>query len=121
MPGGRLWFAIATKSRFVSESTISCWRWARLCLWDQSSADLSDRSCSLGGRWYGAAHPFLLRLVIRPVRILHDGLRRMAGDDLGVRVPAEQQDEFGMLARGFNRMAEHLQTVYATLEETRHQ
>lgn len=60
---------------------------------------------------------FFLRLVIRPVRILHDGLRRMAGDDLGVRVPAEQQDEFGMLARGFNRMAEHLQTVYATLEE----
>lgn len=60
---------------------------------------------------------FFFRLVIRPVGVLHDGLRRMAGDDLGVRLPADRKDEFGMLARGFNRMAEHLQEVHSTLEE----
>lgn len=60
---------------------------------------------------------FFFVLVIRPVDHLHDGIRRMAGDDLTVRLPVETQDEFGVLASGFNRMAEHLEEVYATLEE----
>jgi two-component system nitrate/nitrite sensor histidine kinase NarX len=60
---------------------------------------------------------FFFVLVIRPVGHLHDGLRRMAGDDFSVRLPVETQDEFGVLASGFNRMAEHLQGVYDTLEE----
>jgi len=29
----------------------------------------------------------------------------------------ESEDEFGDLARGFNRMAAHLQDLYATLEQ----
>lgn len=60
---------------------------------------------------------FFFVLVIRPVDHLHDGMVRMAGGDLSVRLPIETEDEFGTLARGFNDMAGSLQTVYATLEE----
>lgn len=60
---------------------------------------------------------FLLRLVIRPVNVLHAGMQRMTGNDLTVRLPVSSDDELGGLASGFNLMAEHLQSVYATLED----
>jgi len=60
---------------------------------------------------------FFIRLVIRPVGVLHAGMRRMIGNDLSVRLPANSDDELGGLARGFNQMAEHLQTVHGTLED----
>lgn len=60
---------------------------------------------------------FFFVLVIRPVDHLHHGIRRMAANDLSVRLPVETRDEFGVLASGFNRMAEHIQEVYATLED----
>jgi len=55
-------------------------------------------------------------LIIRPVSNLEEGMQRMAGGDLGVRLPIESQDEFGELAAGFNRMAAHLQDLYGNLE-----
>jgi two-component system nitrate/nitrite sensor histidine kinase NarX len=60
---------------------------------------------------------FFVRLVIRPVGVLHAGMRRMTGSDLGVRLPIESDDELGALAHGFNQMAGHLQAVHGTLEE----
>lgn len=54
--------------------------------------------------------------IIRPVRSLQDGLHRMAGRDFSVRLPVETRDEFGELARGFNRMAGELQELYGELE-----
>ena len=60
---------------------------------------------------------YFMRLVIRPVGELHAGIQRMSGNDLTVRIPVNSDDEFGGLAKGFNQMAEHLQAVYATLEE----
>jgi len=60
---------------------------------------------------------FFIRLVIRPVGVLHAGMRRMIGNDLSVRLPIDSDDELGGLARGFNQMAEHLQTVHGTLED----
>lgn len=60
---------------------------------------------------------FFLRLVIRPVGVLHAGMQRMTSNDLAVRLPVASDDELGGLAYGFNQMAEHLQTVYGTLEE----
>lgn len=60
---------------------------------------------------------FFIRLVIRPVSVLHAGMRRMSSNDLRVRLPATSDDELGGLARGFNQMADHLQSVYGTLEE----
>jgi len=56
-------------------------------------------------------------LIVRPVRQLQDGIGRMAGEDFSVRLPVVSRDEFGMLARGFNHMAGHLEHLYATLEE----
>ncbi|KAB2926630.1 MAG: HAMP domain-containing protein [Dechloromonas sp.] len=60
---------------------------------------------------------FLIRLVIRPVAVLNAGMQRMTGNDLSVRLPETSNDELGGLARGFNQMAGHLQSVYATLEQ----
>jgi two-component system nitrate/nitrite sensor histidine kinase NarX len=56
-------------------------------------------------------------LVVRPVRLLQEGIGRMADEDFGVRLPVSARDEFGSLAVGFNRMAGHLEDLYATLEE----
>ena len=58
-----------------------------------------------------------LSLVIRPVELLRAGIERMATSDFGVRLPVSTQDEFGELAKGFNAMADHLQDLYATLEQ----
>ncbi|MBS1144516.1 MAG: hypothetical protein H6R14_1922 [Proteobacteria bacterium] len=60
---------------------------------------------------------FFSLLVIQPVNELHAGMQRMIRDDLSVRVPFTSNDELGGLANGFNRMAEHLERVYGTLEE----
>jgi two-component system nitrate/nitrite sensor histidine kinase NarX len=40
----------------------------------------------------------------------------MTRGEFDVRLPVETQDEFGALADGFNRMAEHLQDLYHSLE-----
>lgn len=56
-------------------------------------------------------------LVVRPLEWLQDGMQRMARGELDTRLPIETRDEFGELADGFNRMAQQLQGVYATLEE----
>lgn len=55
-------------------------------------------------------------VVIRPVSLLCDNIRRLESEDFSARVPVEGRDEFGMLARAFNAMAAHLQNLYATLE-----
>lgn len=60
---------------------------------------------------------FFFVLVIRPVDQLHEGIKRMSDNDLTVRLPVETTDEFGDLAKGFNHMAEHLSSVYGTLED----
>jgi len=56
-------------------------------------------------------------LVVRPVTRLQEGIQRMTRDELDTRLPIETHDEFGELAAGFNRMAGHLQELYATLEQ----
>ncbi|HUH60998.1 MAG TPA: type IV pili methyl-accepting chemotaxis transducer N-terminal domain-containing protein [Candidimonas sp.] len=60
---------------------------------------------------------YLLYLwIIFPVLRLGDGLRRMAAREFGVRLPVDSQDEFGVLAAGFNRMADELEGLYGDLE-----
>jgi two-component system nitrate/nitrite sensor histidine kinase NarX len=54
--------------------------------------------------------------VVRPVHRLERGLRQMAQGDLGARLAVDSNDEFGALANGFNRMAEHLEQSYRTME-----
>jgi class 3 adenylate cyclase len=46
--------------------------------------------------------------LIRPLRHLAEGARRLGEGDTGVRVAADSQDEFGTLGRVFNTMAENI-------------
>jgi two-component system nitrate/nitrite sensor histidine kinase NarX len=55
-----------------------------------------------------------------PMSRMQAGIARMSKDDLSVRLPIETEDEFGMLARAFNTMADRVQTVHRTLEERVH-
>ncbi|MFF7400109.1 type IV pili methyl-accepting chemotaxis transducer N-terminal domain-containing protein [Achromobacter sp. NPDC008082] len=61
---------------------------------------------------------YLLYLwIIAPVLRLRDGLQRMGDRDFSTRLPVDSQDEFGVLARGYNRMADELQDLYTSLEQ----
>ncbi|KKW68183.1 histidine kinase [Lampropedia cohaerens] len=55
--------------------------------------------------------------IIVPVLRLSQGLRRMAAHEFDQRLPVETQDEFGVLAAGFNQMARELQGLYGALEQ----
>lgn len=56
-------------------------------------------------------------LIVEPVSRLHEGMQRMREKDFGVRLEATRSDEFGVLASGFNQMADRLQELYGNLEE----
>jgi two-component system nitrate/nitrite sensor histidine kinase NarX len=58
-----------------------------------------------------------MRMVVRPVTQLREGMQRMTTGDFAVRLPVNSQDELGELAVGFNRMADELQDLYNTLEQ----
>ena len=65
---------------------------------------------------------YLLYLwIVGPVTRMQAGILRMTKDDLSVRLPIETEDEFGVLAHGFNQMADRVQTVHRTLEERVHE
>ncbi|MYM39516.1 type IV pili methyl-accepting chemotaxis transducer N-terminal domain-containing protein [Duganella qianjiadongensis] len=59
----------------------------------------------------------LFDMIVAPVTRLQGGLERMREKDFGVRLPVDRSDEFGMLASGFNQMADRLQAVYGNLEQ----
>ncbi|HWT53252.1 MAG TPA: type IV pili methyl-accepting chemotaxis transducer N-terminal domain-containing protein [Rhodocyclaceae bacterium] len=60
---------------------------------------------------------YLLYLwIIVPLLELQKGLQRMAGRDFDTRLPVESRDEFGVVAHGFNRMADELKSLYTSLE-----
>jgi two-component system nitrate/nitrite sensor histidine kinase NarX len=59
----------------------------------------------------------LFGMIVAPVTRMQDGLERMREQDFSVRLPVDSQDEFGLLARGFNQMADKLKDSYANLEQ----
>ncbi|MCD0501537.1 type IV pili methyl-accepting chemotaxis transducer N-terminal domain-containing protein [Bordetella petrii] len=60
---------------------------------------------------------YLLYLwIISPVLRLRDGLQRMTAGEFSARLPVESRDEFGVLAHGFNLMADKLESLYRSLE-----
>ncbi len=59
----------------------------------------------------------LFHLIVQPVIRLQKSLECIQNGDFGVRLPVESTDEFGSLAAGFNRMADHLQGLYRTLAD----
>jgi signal transduction histidine kinase len=73
---------------------------------------------SLGGSLVVLLAGFLLvhRQLVRPVRSLSEGTRRLAEGHLDQRVPVETEDEIGELAREFNAMAERLAQTHRDLE-----
>jgi two-component system, NarL family, nitrate/nitrite sensor histidine kinase NarX len=54
--------------------------------------------------------------VLEPVGQLKEATECIQRGDFGARVQRITSDEFGMLAKGFNGMAEHLQSMYRSLE-----
>lgn len=54
--------------------------------------------------------------VIEPLGALGTATLAIREGDLGARVEPASSDEFGTLAEGFNRMADHLQSMYGQLE-----
>ena len=57
---------------------------------------------------------FLARRVVRPVRILREGVERIGTGDLGYRLDLKTGDEIEVLADEFNKMTTQLQESYAT-------
>ncbi|AXE31945.1 NarX [Chromobacterium phragmitis] len=58
----------------------------------------------------------LFLMVINPVSVLSDAIRRLREGELDTRVDVDRRDEFGMLAAGFNQMADRMQDLYQNLE-----
>jgi two-component system NtrC family sensor kinase len=56
------------------------------------------------------------RGVIRPVRAMVEGTRRVGEGDLGYRLPTRSRDELGVLASSFNQMTESLQKAQTELD-----
>ena len=64
----------------------------------------------LGAALFSGAVGFLLAARIsRPVRVLSEAMDRVAAGDLGTRATWDSRDEFGRLAKIFNRMVEGLE------------
>lgn len=57
------------------------------------------------------------QMLVRPIQQLQQAISRMATADFDMRVPVTRRDELGELAIGFNRMADELRDIYATLEQ----
>lgn len=57
------------------------------------------------------------QMVVRPIQQLQRAISKMTTADFDMRVPVTSQDELGELAMGFNRMADELRDIYATLEQ----
>jgi class 3 adenylate cyclase len=55
--------------------------------------------------------------LIKPLKQLEEGARRLGAGETGVKVRLKSKDEFGQLARVFNEMAENLTQQKAELEE----
>ena len=59
---------------------------------------------------------FLARRVVRPVRILREGVERIGTGDLSYRLDLKTGDEIEVLADEFNKMTSQLRESYANLE-----
>ena len=59
---------------------------------------------------------FFARRVVRPVRILREGVERIGTGDLGYRLDLKTGDEIEVFADEFNKMTTQLQESYANLE-----
>jgi PAS domain S-box-containing protein len=61
-------------------------------------------------------NPLLARIVLTPVRRVHDAMSRAATGDLQARLPVHSRDEMGSMAESFNRMVGELETSRREIE-----
>jgi PAS domain S-box-containing protein len=61
-------------------------------------------------------NPLLSRIVLTPVRRVHDAMSRAATGDLQVRLAVHSRDEVGTMAESFNRMVGELETSRGKIE-----
>ncbi|MVW71541.1 ATP-binding protein [Bordetella sp. 15P40C-2] len=54
--------------------------------------------------------------IIQPMLNLRDGLYRLTEGEFHTRLPVKTRDEFGVLAHGFNQMADKLEQLYRELD-----
>ncbi len=59
---------------------------------------------------------FVARRVVRPIRLLSEGVERIGSGELGYRLALKTGDEIETLADEFNKMTSQLQESYANLE-----
>jgi signal transduction histidine kinase len=59
----------------------------------------------------------VLQHLLRPLRELNDGVRRLGEGDLAVSVPRTTRDEFGTLTDAFNRMAGRVREMIVTRDQ----
>jgi len=57
------------------------------------------------------------RMLLRPLRLLHDGVERISKGNLEHKIDIRTGDEIERLANGFNRMSESVKGFYENLED----
>jgi two-component system, NtrC family, sensor kinase len=63
----------------------------------------------------GLSVMFVWRVVHKPIVELKEGTRRVAQGELNLRLPVRSEDEFGSLAKSFNKMTADLAEAHAEL------
>ncbi len=63
-----------------------------------------------------AAH-LVLRQLLRPLRVLNDGVARLGSGELDVRLPRTTRDEFGRLTDAFNQMAGRVRDMIVSRDQ----
>ncbi len=58
--------------------------------------------------------------ISRPIQLLAQGARRLAGGDFGTRVPVKANNEVGVLAESFNHMGEEIQKAIEQIRQAAH-
>ncbi len=56
---------------------------------------------------FGSTHLYI-RHLLKPLRILHNGVRQISGGDFDIELPKKSSDELGQLIQSFNDMARHI-------------
>lgn len=91
----------------VDEAYAPIRAYARRALVAATGMSLATAILALFASWF----------LVRPLRQLTDAARRIGAGEVGVRVALSSRDEFGELARTFNRMSESLREQRRELEE----
>lgn len=56
---------------------------------------------------FGLTHLYI-RHLLKPLRILHNGVRQLSDGDFDIELPKKSSDELGQLIQSFNNMARHI-------------